>query len=147
MKKSNEMILIAALLVAAVAVPTLRAQDNPDRPEGAPARREQMREQMRERLQMMAQELGLTDAQKAQVRDIMQQSFEEGKALRDDTTLTPEQKREKGMAIRKGVEEKIDAILTPEQLAKKKEMRAAHGGGPDGKRPEGKKHKKPEASE
>lgn len=140
MKKSNEMILVVALLVASFVVPNLRAQDNPDRPEGAPpaaARREQVRDHM----MMMAKELGLTEDQKAQMKQIMMKSAEEGKAIRDDASLSREQKMEKGAALRKSTEEKIDAILTPEQIAKRQELRAAHGGGPKGDMPARKKKK------
>lgn len=147
MKKSNELILIVALMVAAFVVPNLHAQNPADTPEGGAAAPHAgaRGEKARDMLGQMAKELDLTDAQKAQMKPILKQAAEERKALMEDTSLTMEQKREKGMALRKSTEDKVDAILTSEQKVKAKEFRAAHGGpegGPAGKK--GGKKKKAE---
>ena len=60
-------------------------------------------------------DLGLTEDQKSQIRSIREQAKEQGKALREDTSLTPEQKREQVGEIRRNAQEQISGLLTPEQ--------------------------------
>ncbi len=79
-----------------------------------------------ERLEMLSQKLGLSEAQKDQLRPIFKSEFEQIKAVRDDSTLTQDQKREKIRAIHKETKPKIDAVLTPEQIQKMKELREEH---------------------
>lgn len=62
--------------------------------------------------------LDLSDAQKAQIKAIEQALAARVKALRADTTLTPEQKRAQVQAATKEAREKILAVLTPEQRQK-----------------------------
>jgi protein CpxP len=85
-----------------------------------------------ERLQKLAEELGLTDAQKEQLKPIFKSEFEQMKALKDDTTTDPAAKKEKMKTIHQSTMEQIKGILTPEQLEKMKEMhkdRHEHAGG------------------
>lgn len=70
----------------------------------------------------MAQ-LDLTAAQKEQLRPVLQEAQEQRKALKADTTLTPEQKKAKMKENRAATQAKINAILTPEQQQKLKELR------------------------
>jgi Spy/CpxP family protein refolding chaperone len=79
-----------------------------------------------ERLEHLSEALGLTDAQKEQIKPILKSEFEQMKALKDDTTTDKEQKKEKFRSIRKASDEQIKAILTPEQVEKWKEMRKEH---------------------
>ena len=86
----------------------------------------------------LMQELNLTDAQKAQLKPIMQDQKAQMKALKEDTTLTPEAKKAKFKALRAESEAKIDAILTPDQQKKLADLKAQHkaemkaGGGDKG---------------
>lgn len=87
----------------------------------------------------MMQELNLTDAQKAQLKPIMEAQRTAMMALRDDTTLTPEAKRAKLKQMRDDNETKINAILTADQKTKlaalKEKMKAERGAaGAGGKR-------------
>lgn len=68
--------------------------------------------------------LDLTDAQKAQIKSIEQALAAKVKALRADTTLTPEQRRAKVQAATKEAREKILAVLTPEQRQKLRALMA-----------------------
>lgn len=86
-------------------------------------------------LVMILRQLNLTEEQKASVKAIMQESATQGKAIREDTTLTREQKMAKLVEHRKATIEKIAGVLTPEQQTKFRELLAklpqpgARGGG------------------
>ena len=117
--KSLVVVLGAALLI----LPALRANDvPPGGPGGGPpdGNREMRREKMGER---MAQELGLSDDQKAKMKALEQQEKSELDDLRANTALAKEEKHTQAEAIRKSYKDKRDALLTPEQLTKAKAMR------------------------
>ncbi len=130
--KNTSKILLLSLGAALALAPTIRAQDQkPDAP--SPERREKMRD----RAEQMATELGLSDDQKAKFKDLFKQERDQMKAVHDDTTLSQDQKRDKGQEIRKNFEAQRRALMTPEQQkkaddmrAKMKEHRAAHDGPP-----------------
>ena len=96
-------------LMAVLAVTTVSAQDNGQQnerkrgPEG--------------RVEMMAKELNLTEAQKTQITALMDESKKQIEVLE-------QQKRE----ILDAQKAKMEQILTPEQLAKFKEMKPRHRG-------------------
>lgn len=75
----------------------------------------------------MMQQLGLSEAQKAQIKPIMQQAAADTRALRQDTTLSPEVKRARTKAIRAAAQARVQAILTPAQRAQMKQMAAERG--------------------
>lgn len=75
-------------------------------------------------LDRMSEDLNLTEEQKTKIKAIMEQQRPQLEALRDDKTLTPEQRREKHQELREQLRAKIDAVLTPEQLEKAKQRRA-----------------------
>ncbi|MBL9214805.1 MAG: hypothetical protein JNG83_04940 [Opitutaceae bacterium] len=83
-------------------------------------------------LEQLAADLGLSADQKAKLGPMLKQQAEQLRALRDDATLTREQRMEKAQAIRAEGGKAIKAILTPEQAAKFDEMRPR---GPRGDRP------------
>ena len=72
----------------------------------------------------IAQELGLTDAQKEQMKSYLQDARSQMEVLRNDTTLTPEQRRTQVQQIRETTQAKLKAVLTPTQQAKADELRA-----------------------
>jgi Spy/CpxP family protein refolding chaperone len=78
----------------------------------------------------IAQELGLTDSQKAQIKPILMDAKAQKKAIEADTKLTQDEKRARLTDLRKQTKGKIDAVLTPEQKAKwealRKQYRQAH---------------------
>ena len=74
-------------------------------------------------LQMLTEKLNLTDEQSAKLKPILQDQAQQLKAVRDDTSLSPEQKTAKKKAIHESLHEQINAVLTPEQQAKFKEMK------------------------
>ena len=84
------------------------------------------------RMQKMADALGLSDAQKAQMKPIRQNAMQQMRALQVDTKLTPQAKMDKMKDIGKSVNKQMMAIPTPAQREKLKAMRqqqrAAKGG-------------------
>ena len=74
-------------------------------------------------LQMLSDKLNLTDDQKAKLKPILEDQMQQMKAVRDDTSLSQDQKRAKIKSIHESFHEQINAVLTPEQQAKFKQMR------------------------
>lgn len=75
------------------------------------------------RLGKMAGTLGLTDAQKAQMKPILESARTQAKAVKGDTALSPEDRKAKMQAIRRSSRMQMGAILTPDQKLKMREMR------------------------
>jgi periplasmic protein CpxP/Spy len=82
-------------------------------------------------VQMLKEKIGVTDEQLQKMKPLFEQEREKFKGLKDDTTLTTEQKRDKAREIVVGTLEDLKPILTSEQIAKLKEemekRRAARG--------------------
>ena len=66
--------------------------------------------------------LNLTEDQKAKLRPIIMEENQQMEALRNDTTMTQDQKIQKANQIRADASPKIKAILTSEQLPKLAEL-------------------------
>jgi Spy/CpxP family protein refolding chaperone len=77
-------------------------------------------------MQMLAQKLNLTDAQKQQFQQIGQQMRQQGMAIHKDSSLTDDQKKEKMQGLRKQSHQQMFAILTPEQKDQLKQLREQH---------------------
>ncbi len=65
-----------------------------------------------------AQELGLTEAQKTQMKALRKEFAPKRKAIREDKSLSPVQKRAQMKALNASFEARVNAILTPEQRTK-----------------------------
>ena len=85
-------------------------------------------------LKKLADYLGLTDDQKAQIKPILQGERQQIKTIRADTTLTPAQKQAKIKDIRNANRQQIMGILTPDQKAKLAALRH-HKNGQGGTQP------------
>jgi Spy/CpxP family protein refolding chaperone len=68
----------------------------------------------------MMNDLNLTADQKAKMKEIQQSGKEQRDAIRNDASLTQEQKMAKMKDLRKSQSEKVNSILTPDQRAKRK---------------------------
>lgn len=71
----------------------------------------------------IAKELGLTDAQQKQLKDIMEKAMAKRKAIREDKSLTDDQKKTKARELGKETNASFEKVLTPEQIAKVKALR------------------------
>ena len=79
----------------------------------------------------------LTDAQKAKLQPIIQEEMSQIEAVRNDSTMTMDQKVEKVRQIKQTEFPKIQAVLTPEQqkkLAEMQERARQQQGAPQGTR-------------
>ncbi len=124
--KINKITALAALAIATLVTFNSNAADKPkgegkERPAG-----------VRPGGGRLAEELGLTAEQKTKFEGIQKDAAEKRKALRDDTSLTPEQRREKAKAIGEETKTKLKEVLTAEQLAKFEEMQKNRPGRPGG---------------
>ncbi|HYC72953.1 MAG TPA: hypothetical protein VEB66_17205 [Opitutaceae bacterium] len=119
MKRSSEVILVAALLAASFVIPNLRAGDSD------PA----------ERRAALAAELGLSAEQQASLDAIRAHERAALEQLKSDTTLSPEQKRGQLRAIRHDHAGQRRGVLTADQQAKLEEKRGKHGGRKAGRKP------------
>jgi len=132
--KSLSKFLALSLTLAIASVPSLQAQPaegqnaahehGPGGPGGPGGGN-------RPNLDRLAEELGLTADQKAKLGPIMKHQQEQMQALRKDESLSQEQRREKGRALREENQKAIAAVLTPEQAKKFAELRerGPRGGG------------------
>lgn len=91
----------------------------------------QMRAQQKERREKMAQAhlmkmksaLNLSDDQVAKIQEQRKQTMEKAQSIRDNTTLTNDQKREAFRELMKSNREYMKNILTADQLKKEQELR------------------------
>ncbi len=73
-------------------------------------------------MQKIIEQLKLTDDQTEKVKPILKDQAEKMKALRDDTSITPEDRRPKMKEIRDGTDTKLKTILTDDQFAQWKKL-------------------------
>jgi Spy/CpxP family protein refolding chaperone len=137
--KLSFMTAVALSTLVALA-PLSRGQDSkdnkdtakPDRPPaGQPQRRGGGGAQAFDRI---AERLKLTDDQKTKLQPIFQEEMTKMRDLRQDTTLTAEQRREKVRELREQYLAKMKPTLTTEQFDQLKKMREQAPRGPRGPR-------------
>ena len=88
---------------------------------------------LRERMQETAKELNLTDEQKEKLQTIIRAQMGKLRDLRQDTTLSAEDKKERIRALREEITAEVKKVLTPEQFEKwkaKQSQSTTSGGGP-----------------
>ncbi len=102
-------------------------------------RRGPMMQTPEERLDRLSKELKLTDDQKEKIKPILQNESDQMKSLRDDTSMSREDRRAKVMDLRQKTDEGIKAVLNPDQQKKYDEMRSRmmERRGPGGEKPQG----------
>lgn len=75
------------------------------------------------RIEKMKTDLNLTDTQVSKIQEQRNSSFAKAKTIREDSTLTNEQKKEQLMTLMKSSKESMNNILTADQFKKKEDMR------------------------
>lgn len=115
--KALKLVLLALTFASSIALPVMNAQEGPKAGKQGKG----------DRVKMMSEELGLSEAQIAQIKPIMADEAKALKALQDDTSLAQDAKRGKMREIRQAHSAKIRAVLTPEQQAKFDAMRPGGG--------------------
>ncbi len=84
--------------------------------------------QMKENRHDMMSQLNLTKDQKQKVRTLDQDNKSKIEAVRNDNSLTQEQKKEKMKELRKAHQEGMNSILTKDQQDKMKAYKKDHRG-------------------
>ena len=89
------------------------------------------------RADMLKQNLSLSDDQTAQVKTIFEDSRTKMEGLRSNSSLSQDDRRSQMMSIRKAENDKVEALLTPDQKTKYAAMQAQmrdrmRGGAPGG---------------
>lgn len=72
----------------------------------------------------IAKELNLTDAQKTQIKAIMKEHRAEAQKI-NQSSMTADEKKAALLKLRKGTQEKVVGVLTPEQKAQLDKIRAS----------------------
>ena len=120
--KANKTMLIAALAVGSLLVwsPALRADDSTNTPPSTPP----AGQPPRGGFERMAEQLNLTADQKPKVQSILQAQMQKMLALRQDTSLTVEDRRAKAKAIHENTAAQMKAVLTADQFQKWQDMQS-----------------------
>ena len=139
--KPTRISLIAAIIVGVLLAysPAARAQDG-EKKKDAPKREgrpggpggERGADFMKERLDKMSEELKLNEEQKKKTEAALKEQMEKMRGLRQDSSLSNEQKREKFTAAREALDKEMKKILTADQFAKYEKMPGPGRGGPGG---------------
>ena len=116
-------------LVAALAVGGLLACATVTSAQDAPKKKGPTVEQ---RVDRMNTELNLTADQKTKVTALFEDSQKKMRELRQDTSLSQEDRREKVRGMREAEDKKLKEILTPEQWEKWQKVRPQGGKGGNG---------------
>ncbi len=112
-KKSSILALVFGLVVALVGV-RAAAQTQMSTSQVDP----ETRAKIQQHLQRISSELNLTEDQKQKIQPILQSEFQQLKTVRDDASLSPDQKQAKVQEIRDNAKSQIAPILTPDQQKK-----------------------------
>jgi Spy/CpxP family protein refolding chaperone len=132
MLKQCLLVLLAASLIT-IAVPFAAAQsnDNPPNNQQAPppdnGRWHHGPPDPAQRTQELTKQLKLTSDQQTKVQDILQSEHSRMESLRQDTSLSQQDRRTKMMDIRKNTDTQIRALLDSNQQKKWDEMQANRG--------------------
>lgn len=86
-------------------------------------RSEKMKMMAEKRMEKMKTDLNLTDDQVAKMKAQRDSSMEQMKSIRENPSLSEEQKKEQFMDLRKSMHNSMNSILTADQLKKREELR------------------------
>lgn len=79
------------------------------------------------RQEKMKIKLGLNDEQSAKMASIHKESMEKLKSIRENQSLTQQQRKEQAKKLQEDNKEKMKSFLTAEQLKKLDEMKSHRG--------------------
>jgi Spy/CpxP family protein refolding chaperone len=106
----------------------LTAEQKEQIKKNAEARKVKSQEMAAKQKERMKTRLGLSDDQSAKLEKQRKETGEQMKAIRENKSLTEEQKKEQMKSLHKKNQESMKSILTPEQLEKMKEGRGDRKG-------------------
>jgi len=88
-------------------------------------RTERMKMMSQKRMDKMKTDLNLTDDQVAKIQDERKNMMDHAKAIKENSSLSDEQKKEQFMNLRKTSHDNMNKILTADQLKKRDELRSS----------------------
>lgn len=119
-------IVLGVMALAAVSVvgdASYAAPGNGNRNGARTERRERGEKRTpQQRVERMARALNLSDDQKSRIVAILQDAKNQMQSQRGDKSLTREQKQERRRAMRAQIQDRINAVLTPQQRDKMAQM-------------------------
>jgi periplasmic protein CpxP/Spy len=127
MNKMKHTLIALAAVAGTLTLQTLARADATNAP-AAPATGDRAGT-LRERMQETARELNLTPEQTVKLQTIVRERMEKMRALRQDTSLSSEERREKFQAGREELLADVKKVLTPEQFEKWKAKQGLQTGG------------------
>jgi hypothetical protein len=118
-------VTVAALVVLGAWGLDAHAQENPQAstPAQPPAGAFGSRTNLQNRLKQVAAELNLSPDQRTKLMATLRAEAQEARSLRQDTSLSRQEKMAKRKEILDALDAKIKAVLSPDQYAKWKELR------------------------
>ena len=139
MLKQCLLVLVAAGLLS-IAVPFAAAQDNPSNdqqssPSQDSGHRRHGPPDPAQRTQELTKQLQLTSDQQTKVQDIFQSERSQMESLRQDTSLSQQDRHTKMMEMHKSTDTQIRALLDSDQQKKWDEMQAKRGQWMQNRRP------------
>ena len=108
-------------VAASLVVPVLPAKASP----GKALPQTENRRMMHDRLQEAVNELNLTDDQKGKLKDVFADAKTKRDSIANDSSLTPDQKKDKMKSLHEDTLSKVNDVLTPDQRTQLKEKLAA----------------------
>jgi periplasmic protein CpxP/Spy len=132
MTKARTALAIAILLAVALPVSMLAQSEAPPAPPQGQMGDHQGRmsgpPNPQQHLDHLSRMLNLTDDQKVKVKPILENADTQMKALRQDTSLSPQDRHAKMRDIHENAMSQVRSVLTPEQQAKLDQMQKQHEG-------------------
>jgi Spy/CpxP family protein refolding chaperone len=119
------LILGLALMTGAAFAQTQSSgtQDQSQSQMGEHHRRGDRQQDMRQHMDKMATELNLSADQKTQWQGIMKDQMSQARSIRQDSSLSEDQKKAKLKELHESTQSKVNAVLTPDQQKKFADMR------------------------
>jgi hypothetical protein len=79
--------------------------------------------EVQQKLQKLSSALNLTDDQKTEIKPILQREVQKLKAIRNDSSMSDEQKRAQAQEVHVAARSEIQSLLTPKQQQKLEQMK------------------------
>lgn len=117
------LMMTAALFGSVLIVIPVQAQQSPAA-QGSPQAGGRAADMQAHQLEMLTNRLNLTSDQQTQIKSIQDDNRQQMMTVRNDSSLSQDQRRSKMMDIRKSSQDKIRALLTDEQKTKYDAMQA-----------------------
>jgi Spy/CpxP family protein refolding chaperone len=120
-------VILSGVMLLPMAALAQTANTNPNGDSATTSTAPQQQERG-ERGEKFAKKLNLTPEQQSDLKTMRENMRQQAQAIKNDTSLTADQKKAKFKELRQTTHEQMMAKLTPEQQAKFKEMHKEHRG-------------------